>query len=152
MKKLSSEDRATLIRLASSLPKGSPEKKAILAGLAKTKTAGGGLRIPRDLEQALGHHKDAFLEYLEDEGADYISSLSEKGRVTPARTTGSYNVTLPGGEALSEFGSMYPEEWEEVAASWVGAQLRIDPDIIAEASEDAWTNGPRGMFIDTTLL
>jgi hypothetical protein len=38
MKKLSSEDRATLIRLASSLPKGSPEKKAILAGLAKTKT------------------------------------------------------------------------------------------------------------------
>jgi hypothetical protein len=38
MKKLSSEDRATLIRLASSLPKGSPEKKAILAGLSKTAT------------------------------------------------------------------------------------------------------------------
>lgn len=33
MNKISSQDRASLIRLASSLPAGSPEKKAILAGL-----------------------------------------------------------------------------------------------------------------------
>lgn len=32
---LSASDRSTLIKLASSLPKGSPEKKAILAGLGK---------------------------------------------------------------------------------------------------------------------
>jgi len=36
MKKISSEDRKSLIRLASSLPQGSPERKAILAGLKKT--------------------------------------------------------------------------------------------------------------------
>ena len=35
MQKLSSQDRSVLIRFASSLPSGSPEKKAILAGLAK---------------------------------------------------------------------------------------------------------------------
>ena len=34
MKKLSSQDRYSLIRLANSLPKGSPQKRAILAGLA----------------------------------------------------------------------------------------------------------------------
>lgn len=32
---LTAQDRASLIRLASSLPKGSPERKAILAGLGK---------------------------------------------------------------------------------------------------------------------
>ena len=38
MQKLSSQDRSLLIRFASSLPKGSPEKKEILAGLQKTST------------------------------------------------------------------------------------------------------------------
>jgi hypothetical protein len=32
---LTAQDRASLIKLASDLPKGSPERKAILAGLAK---------------------------------------------------------------------------------------------------------------------
>ena len=36
MRKLSSSDRSALIRLASSLPEGSPERKAILASLDKT--------------------------------------------------------------------------------------------------------------------
>lgn len=36
MNKLSSSDRSALIRLASSLPAGSSERKAILAGLSKT--------------------------------------------------------------------------------------------------------------------
>jgi hypothetical protein len=36
--RMASSDRNALIRLASSLPKGSDERKAILAGLAKTKT------------------------------------------------------------------------------------------------------------------
>ena len=38
MNKISSQDRAALIRLASSLPAGNPTRKAILAGLAR-KTA-----------------------------------------------------------------------------------------------------------------
>ena len=40
MKKISSQDRSALIRLASSLPAGSEERKAILAGLNKTSRAG----------------------------------------------------------------------------------------------------------------
>jgi hypothetical protein len=43
---LTAADRKSLIRLASSLPKGSPEKKAILAGLAKTKTGAWKSRPP----------------------------------------------------------------------------------------------------------
>lgn len=35
MQKLSAQDHSQLINLASTLPKGSPEKRAILAGLAK---------------------------------------------------------------------------------------------------------------------
>lgn len=35
-RKLTASDRKSLIRLASELPKGSPERKAILAGLTKT--------------------------------------------------------------------------------------------------------------------
>ena len=35
MQRISSQDRSAIIRLASSLPSGSPEKKAILSGLAK---------------------------------------------------------------------------------------------------------------------
>ena len=38
---LTSSDRSAIIRLASSLPSGSPEKKAILSGLVKGKTASG---------------------------------------------------------------------------------------------------------------
>ena len=36
---LTASDRSSLIRLASGLPVGSSERKAILAGLAQTKTA-----------------------------------------------------------------------------------------------------------------
>ena len=38
-KTLTASDRTSLIRLASSLPKGSPEKRAILEGLKKVSTA-----------------------------------------------------------------------------------------------------------------
>lgn len=49
MRKLSSQDRAALIRLASSLPPGSEERKAILSGLSQTaarKTANLGAEEP----------------------------------------------------------------------------------------------------------
>jgi len=42
MNKLSSQDRAALIRLASTMPVGSEERKAILAGLTKKKAAQSG--------------------------------------------------------------------------------------------------------------
>ena len=46
MNKLSSQDRSSLIRLASSLPVGSEERKVILAGLAQTQVASGEFNIP----------------------------------------------------------------------------------------------------------
>lgn len=45
MKKLTASDRKSLIRLASSLPKGSPERKAILAGLSKSAGKAGDFKV-----------------------------------------------------------------------------------------------------------
>jgi len=45
MRKLSSSNRSALIKLASSLPSGSPERRAILAGLQQ-KAASGEVNIP----------------------------------------------------------------------------------------------------------
>jgi hypothetical protein len=41
MKSITASDRSNLIKLASSLPKGDTTRRAILAGLAKTKQAAG---------------------------------------------------------------------------------------------------------------
>jgi hypothetical protein len=49
MRKLSSSDRAALIKLASSLPSGSSEKKAILAGLR----VGSTIRDPKEVAAKL---------------------------------------------------------------------------------------------------
>jgi carbonic anhydrase/acetyltransferase-like protein (isoleucine patch superfamily) len=46
MRKLSSSDRSALIKLASSLPSGSPERRAILAGLSKSSSARSEFNIP----------------------------------------------------------------------------------------------------------
>ena len=43
---ITASDRSALIRLASSLPAGSPQRKAILAGLVQTKQASGEFNIP----------------------------------------------------------------------------------------------------------
>ena len=43
---LTAQDRSSLIRLASTLPVGSAERKAILAGLAQTKQASGEINVP----------------------------------------------------------------------------------------------------------
>ena len=50
MNKLSSQDRSALIRLASSLPAGNPNRKAILAGL---KTASSVMTDPKKIAQAI---------------------------------------------------------------------------------------------------
>ena len=43
---LTTQDRARITKLASSMPAGSAERKAILAGLAQTKQASGEINIP----------------------------------------------------------------------------------------------------------
>lgn len=51
--KLTASDRSALIRLASSMPAGSTERKAILAGLAKTSTWGDGPDLADAVQQVL---------------------------------------------------------------------------------------------------
>ena len=65
---LTASDRASLIRLASSLPTGSPERKAILAGLSKTSS---GSQIGY-LYAAEGHYGDALYVYLEGNKARLV--------------------------------------------------------------------------------
>jgi len=50
MKNLTASDRKSLIRLASSLPKGSPERKAILAGLEKKAASYAIYQYPIEIE------------------------------------------------------------------------------------------------------
>ena len=63
-RKLTASDRKNLIKLASSLPKGSPERKAILAGLKvsgsnRSKTIGSWIAQLRDWKRQAQRAKDA---------------------------------------------------------------------------------------------
>ncbi len=51
---LTASDRTALIRLASSLPKGSPERKAILAGLSSTSRTAASDPLVKMVDEALG--------------------------------------------------------------------------------------------------
>jgi len=66
---LTAQDRSSLIRLASSLPSGSPERKAILAGLAKVSELGES-RSPRGaiLAGVRDIQRKNFLQYLAQQG------------------------------------------------------------------------------------
>ena len=63
---LTSSDRKSLIRLASSLPVGSDERKAILTGLNKTANPYGraGAVNPKEFENVQQAVEDAFKAYL----------------------------------------------------------------------------------------
>jgi hypothetical protein len=88
MKKISSEDRATLIRLASSLPKGSPEKKAILAGLEKVSARTvpfkvGELRYSPGQLDIVAPHEDMFL-YISVSPEDLQGLLEGRSVYSPS--------------------------------------------------------------------
>lgn len=73
MNKLSSQDRSSLIRLASAMPKGSEERKAILAGLSKISR----YKYPEEV--------DAIEAALSQRGQDLFTELVEKGKLHPSR-------------------------------------------------------------------
>ena len=79
---LTASDRKRLIKMASTMPKGSPERKAILAGLAKASAA-----APHPLSKgAVIHFNLAVLEEeleeaAEDGDEDAINGLEDTGRL-----------------------------------------------------------------------
>ena len=77
MQKLSSQDRSVLIRFASSLPSGSPEKKAILAGLQSSKVAGVDV-LP---DAPSGHHweEEESGAYVLYRGTKEVGSIAQNG-------------------------------------------------------------------------
>ena len=96
MNKISSQDRAALIRLASSLPPGSEERKAILAALSQTAAV-----KPADLE--------ALKKVEAEEGMDpkaiglsvsKIVALEKLGLVHYDRGDGSVLLTTEGKKLL----------------------------------------------------
>jgi hypothetical protein len=67
---LTAQDRSSLIRLASSLPVGSPQRKAILAGLVQAAQNPTWKKIDQELAKAVKNHskKDVLDEYLDMRG------------------------------------------------------------------------------------
>ena len=93
---ISESDRKALTRLASSLPKGSPEKKAILAGLASvTKTSSeildldAGDQRPQALKRAIAQAKPGTQIFYKGKllGIACCGGYAEKGLSTIRVTT-----------------------------------------------------------------
>jgi len=105
---LTASDRSALIRLASSLPAGSPERKAILAGLSKTGTARSGwdysdaewAKLAMDSAKSLG--ATTVKEYL-------LKAKRAKGSSPSDGSSGQYDHWIQVlSEVLREIG--FPEE------------------------------------------
>lgn len=73
---LTAQDRSSLIRLASSLPKGSPERKAILAGLSKVSSPRSNFE-----HRALVEDIEGYLERYFEEAAEKGETLGVRGEI-----------------------------------------------------------------------
>lgn len=74
---LTAQDRSSLIRLASSLPSGSPERKAILAALSRVSSSQGlfeALGELEDLDMMVAEKVSAFVDH------PYLLSVANRGR------------------------------------------------------------------------
>jgi|APSaa5957512622_1039677.scaffolds.fasta_scaffold107757_1 hypothetical protein len=83
MKKLSTQDRAALTKLASKLPQGSAERRAILAGLAKTGKVRAGFmkRIARELNAEYDEEDNSVWVHLP--GGDTLGLMDDGTWETP---------------------------------------------------------------------
>ena len=77
MKNLTASDRRSLIRLASGMPKGSPERRAILAGLNRFAFTQAGLTVP---DRAMKEKAEQVLQKyrrLHGENLPYVRGVHE---------------------------------------------------------------------------
>lgn len=79
-KTLTASDRTTLIRLASTLDKGSPERKAILAGLKKTASKTTTLKADLKLKDGTVYTKGTRAEVFFSEREPSMSEVEIEGR------------------------------------------------------------------------
>jgi hypothetical protein len=78
MRNLTASDRSALIKLASSLPEGSPEKKAILAALQGSSKAASGLS---DSDYEVTAEARDYLDMLNETAILHVKSLISKGNL-----------------------------------------------------------------------
>lgn len=75
-RKLTASDRSRLIRLASTMEKGSPERKAILTGLQKSASFRSGRDLIKWIQRAMEKHFDDVDDTIVKDGSWYsISSI-----------------------------------------------------------------------------
>lgn len=140
MNKISSDDRSSLIRLASALPAGDESRRAILAGL-KLVAADDKVKVPAHLSPFLGKHKKLFESFLAG------ASLSEKDLADEGSAKdegyGKWHGQLP--RALEEFGAEHPEEADEAMVAWASKKTGIPKKKLIDPN--AFLNGGRGFEI-----
>jgi hypothetical protein len=122
-------DRKNLIRLASTMPKGSPERRAILAGLKKTKKAGLSLDGPQALRDLLRR----FFDMSAGSPSDVPSS--EKRKIQ-----GYLEEMIAEGYALGEGSLEALAMGDEVEFNRLEGLLRtpLEFDAISEILGDYW--------------
>lgn len=100
MNKISSQDRAALIKLASALPKGSEERKAILAGLSQT-AAGG-----------TAQYEKAVKTY----GKEVIDSILDAASKLSGSSLHNFLQSFERDEIDAEHGSVHAPGWKPPGA------------------------------------
>jgi hypothetical protein len=133
--KLTASDRSAMIRLASSLPKGSDERRAILAGLKKTASGSLGDYLQewlKEIGKALG-------------GQTETDAFSMKPGVYGAFEAGAVvkGIRLDFSKGIAEF--MWTIEDDEGSQPLIGISqlMRMSPRKVAGAVERAFAGLPQ---------
>jgi len=144
MKKLSTSDRSVLIKLASALPRGSKERRAILSGLRQVPKVAGEHPLGRmavvyfDVEsedyniEEDADNGDAFAQSLMDDGGRGLNKLEGDALKNLSRMFGqriSNEGHDSGGALVCKFGV---DSWAEVKKAW-GVISRAGDDLDTDA-------------------
>ena len=121
MQRISSQDRVALIRLASSLPSGSPQKRAILAGLGRISKSASGL-----FEMAQGRVTGMLQKFITKNQTAIEAWADQTGY-------GPYNPDLYGSQTQSDILRKLSSGWSE---DDVYAYMVVSEEIDPRVSED----------------
>ena len=106
---LTAQDRSSLVKLASSLPKGSPERKAILAGLGKV---GSSVMLPPQFEHMKVH--PTLKKILEQTADSWYHDGSYTGLAGALQE--ALNTAVSGAQREDPYRHGSPNEWLAEAA------------------------------------
>ena len=118
MQRISSQDRVALIRLASSLPSGSPQKRAILAGLGRISKSASGL-----FEMAQGRVTGMLQKFITKNQTAIEAWADQTGY-------GPYNPDLYGSQTQSDILRKLSSGWsEDDVYAYMVVSEEIDPRV-----------------------